>query len=115
MFFISLGVLLADRFLSTVDKVIILSIFVCCVLLEVCNLIAMLSIYIRRLKDLNVSGKVLYIILGGFLILIALDDLQPIEWSLFISSVVFYFWLFFCKGTKGSNRYGPDPLAPSST
>jgi uncharacterized membrane protein YhaH (DUF805 family) len=73
-------------------------------------IVALLAVATKRLHDLNISGWWLL----GFMIVYAalLIGVRPQEVS--IGSAVLavgMIWLGSTKGTKGSNRFGPDPIS----
>lgn len=84
-----------------------------------------LSCFVRRAHDLGFSGWwiVTLSILSNIASKIVDDDgnsvfpdiiLTSIAWGILLVflliGIVLYFFLFFKKGTKGPNQYGPDPL-----
>lgn len=86
--------------------------------LEILSLLYAFSFMIRRLHDLNrsvlfLTPIVLIYIIGWF---ISLDDI--LNSSLFpfliLANLFLFIYLYFFKGTEGSNPYGPDPLEYSS-
>ena len=87
------------------------------------------SCFVKRCHDLNFSGWWFFIfsILANAVNNLTDDDgdsrfpdilPNPITLSILLVclliSVVLYYFLFFVKGTKGENKYGPDPLEKSN-
>lgn len=99
------------------------------VVLYLLYVIAKLAIYTKRLHDRNKSAwwLVPFVVLPGILGIYVLSriagspDVMMVSSSLAVGAArlgafVFGMWafieLFFFRGTKGENRYGPDPLGP---
>lgn len=80
---------------------------------SVVNLTLGMSLMVRRLHDLNRSG---FLALFNYVLSIVFFVLG-VEFSLFfwfiglLVGLSFAIYLIFFKGTKGDNKYGPDPLA----
>ena len=83
-----------------------------------------ISIQVRRLHDLNVSGKWLLLIfplLGAGNVIIDKGINLQLSHSFVLGvtamnvilTLLFLIWLIFIKGTVGDNKYGPDPLVSS--
>jgi len=66
-------------------------------------LILRISLSVRRLHDLNITGWLLLIQLLFFIT--AID----------LILIIFDLYLLFVPGTKGANKYGDDPLTNSYT
>ena len=87
--------------------------------------ISFLSVQARRLHDLNFSGWWLVLIVSFYLLMSILGQdmlsFQSLSYSLksFIVLILLLlnlgYLVVMCsvKGVKGSNKYGPDPLASS--
>ncbi len=80
-----------------------------------------ISIVVNFLVWLALSSAALWIVSAAFaapgfsLAIRRLHDLDKTGWfSLIyfipIVNIIFEFYLLFCKGTEGTNRYGSDPL-----
>lgn len=96
-------------------------------LLQLTSLFPTISVFVRRLHDLNYRGW--WALIGFSSIFISFVALaavvagagggwtaeygKALSFLLLTSFLIFLFWLFFlslCKGTEGDNRFGPDPL-----
>ncbi len=98
-----------------------------CALILITICAGMISIQIRRLHDLNFSGWWLLLVMilsvPGTLAMESELNLLPLSEALktvliavhVIVSLVFIIGILFIKGSKGENKYGKDPLAPSET
>lgn len=84
------------------------------ILLAIYQTIFVASMSVRRLHDLNLSGYfyLLYIILffGNSLFSVIAKSFPMLSLIIFLLSIIFVIYLLFFKGTKGPNKYGPDPL-----
>lgn len=84
----------------------------------IARIILDLAVTVRRIHDLNKSGWWLLLIFPpGIigLVLFAISDwLELLSVVLVVISsvlvIIFAVWLGFFPGTKGENRFGPDPL-----
>jgi len=83
------------------------------------------AITIKRLNDRDWPGWIGYLlavlfvtltIANYFGLLLEPDKMTPPEAIFFGAIMLFFLWTLvdngFLKGSDGSNRYGPDPLAP---
>lgn len=75
---------------------------------------------IKRLHDLNFSGKyvvcyflflvIFFTMISSYYPLIDYSILSPFLLLFFIINIVLFILLFFIRGTKGNNKYGSDPF-----
>lgn len=75
------------------------------IVVVVCILFFYLSILWRRLHDINLPGPLGFIVIG----IAAASEIPGLQ-MLGILVFVIGIMLLFARGTKGPNRYGPDPL-----
>ena len=89
------------------------------ILVGVICTIASLSAQVQRLHDLNFSGWWVFLPFACVCIVSIVEELdQPpltfvsdvIKVMVTAIAIIFCIFLYFVKGTKGRNRYGPDPL-----
>ena len=97
-------------FLIPVGIVVSIAIFIACV-----------SLVIRRLHDLNLSGIWYFVILGIGVTSSLLDqifgELAPISSVVIflnVISIIIFLVLLFWPGTRGPNNYGNDPKGNNS-
>ena len=97
-----------------------------CALALITVFAGMISIQVKRLHDLSFSGWWLLLVMilsapGGLAIeprinLPLPEALKTVLIAVYIITVlVLVIGLLFIKGSKGENKYGKDPLAPSET
>ena len=69
---------------------------------------------VKRLHDIEWSGwmYILLLILGSLHLKNPgyLNPFDTLDYIIFIINLFIFCFLIFVKGTKGSNKYGPDPL-----
>jgi len=101
-------------------------------LLLVLYVVAYLAVYLKRLHDRNkgASWLLLYFVLpwvlnavvwfggpmrGGFPLGLFVGPIGIVRGAAYLGALVIALWVFielyFFRGTKGDNRFGPDPLA----
>lgn len=90
---------------STISDSAALVLGIISIVVVVCILFFYLSIIWRRLHDVNLPGPLGFIVIG-----IAMASEVPGLQMLGIVVLVISIMLLFAKGTKGPNKYGPDPL-----
>ena len=62
----------------------------------------------KRLQDINLSTQ--FALLLFLPLCLSWFNINEIHELVFSASLFMYLFLFLKKGTKGSNKYGPDPL-----
>lgn len=75
--------------------------------------LAAFFLLVRRLHDLGFSGWWMLTLTVIYLWVQPSGDNEPgiVSLAADVLLVLFLVWQGFCRGTKGPNRYGPDPLA----
>lgn len=89
--------------LSESDGSIFLLVFILIIALIILIFIGDLTLSVRRLHDLNLSG--------WWYLPIAVLNILPDIFILNLIELCFYIFLVFKRGTVGENRYGADPLS----
>ena len=119
---------LMDQDISKFITVPILTITVIMLfVIGITGMVSQITCWVKRVHDLNLPGYwVLFIICLDVVlnIIFELIDSSVIQLPLlleillilvaFVAFLVSFICLFFLKGTKGDNRYGPDPLQEGS-
>ena len=79
------------------------------------------AVFVRRLHDLDLTGW--WLLLLFFIALIAnlagkwgeTDEVATLSVILYLAVFFGWLWVVCVRGTKGDNRFGPDPLASATT
>ena len=95
-------------FTKNSDLAINLGTLISCIIM----MLLQLSLQVRRLHDLNISGWIIIGVWGYEFVFWLFRDTNPEVADFFTFAVhVFMACLLFCsRGTIGDNKYGPDPL-----
>src|SRR5262249_40715763 len=77
-----------------------------------CGSSALFAVATKRLHDLDIAGWWLLGFTIVYALLIGYRD-QMVDQIATVALAVAMIWLGSAKGTKGSNRFGPDPISMS--
>ena len=85
------------------------------IVLSVVMLVPHYCLIVRRLHDLNKNETIAKIYIGlsllSNIIVMLINDESPVLLAIFVINLGIWIYLIAVRGTRGANRYGPDPLS----
>lgn len=83
---------------------------------DIIGLIPLFFLSVRRLHDMNKGETLAYVLIVLNVLLVLMSDANTLDMSfeetvIAIPCMIIGLYILFSPGTKGSNRYGDDPLA----